>query len=172
MEPINREVLEAELVIDEGEVLNRSYIDTEGHPSAGVGRNLDSARKGPKGTRGISARETLELDITRASVLKNGVTRKQSRALLANDLDNVFADLDRALPWWRTLDPVRQRVLANMCFNLGITKLLGFKQALGLIKRGLYDMASETMLESKWARQVGKRALRLSRLMLLGPAQR
>ena len=168
MEPINREVLEAELVIDEGEKL-KVYFDTERHPSVGVGRNLDSARKGGKG---ISARETLELDITRASVIKNGVTRKQSRLLLANDIDNVFADLDRALPWWRTLDPVRQRVLANMCFNLGITKLLGFKQTLGLIKRGLYDMASETMLESKWARQVGKRALRLSRLMLLGPAQR
>lgn len=168
MEPINREVLEAELVIDEGEKF-KVYIDTEGHPSVGVGRNLDSARKGG---RGISARETQELDITRASVLKNGVTRKQSRLLLANDIDNVFADLDRALPWWRTLDPVRQRVLANMCVNLGITKLLGFKQTLGLIKRGLYDMASETMLESKWARQVGKRALRLSRLMLLGPAQR
>lgn len=170
MEPINREVLEAELVIDEGEKL-KVYFDTERHPSVGVGRNLDSARKGPKGTRGISARETLELDITRASVIKNGITRKQSRLLLANDIDNVIADLDRALPWWRTLDPVRQRVLANMCFNMGITVLLTFKTTLGLIKRGLYDMASETMLESKWARQVGKRAIRLSRLMLLGPAR-
>lgn len=166
MEPINREVLEAELVIDEGEKL-KVYIDTEDHPSVGVGRNLDSARKGGKG---ISARETLELDITRASVIKNGITRKQSRLLLANDVDNVIADLDRALPWWRTLDPVRQRVLANMCFNLGITKLLGFKQTLGLIKRGLYDMAATEMLKSKWARQVGKRATRLSRLLKLGAA--
>lgn len=167
MEPINRAILRAELSRDEG-TKYRFYIDTEGHPSIGTGRNLDSARSGPKGTRGISERETRELKITRASVMANGITPAQSRALLDNDIDNVLADLDRALPWWRQMDGVRQRVLANMCFNLGITKLLGFKNTLRFMEMKQYAAAAHNMLVSKWAGQVHDRADRLADLMVKG----
>ncbi|WP_237575962.1 hypothetical protein [Mycetohabitans sp. B8] len=34
--------------------------------------------------------------------------------------------LDRQLPWWRSLDVVRQRVIIKMAFNLG--SMLGLVQ--------------------------------------------
>jgi lysozyme len=88
--------------------------------------------------------------------------------LLCDDLCDTFADLDRALPWWRGLDPVRQRVLVNMCFNLGITKLLEFVLTLAAIKAAQYETAAREMLASDWAKEVGKRANRLSIMMKTG----
>lgn len=100
-----------------------------------------------------------------------GITREESRYLVMNRVALKIAELDEHLPWWRTLDDVRQAVLANMCFNLGILNLLEFKRTLGLIKDGNYDAASEAMLESKWASQVGARAHRLSVMMRTGEWQ-
>lgn len=96
------------------------------------------------------------------------LTDAQVDQLLADDLADVFANLDRNLPWWRDLDEVRQRVVANMAFNLGVGKLLGFKNALGAMQRGSYAVAAAAMLNSVWANQVGERAKRLARAMETG----
>jgi lysozyme len=56
----------------------------------------------------------------------------------------------------------------NMCFNLGINRLLGFKKALALIKSGNYTKASEEMLNSLWSKQVGDRSFRLAKMMREG----
>jgi lysozyme len=58
--------------------------------------------------------------------------------------------------------------MINMCFNLGITGLCGFKNTLGMIQRKEYSKAADNMLQSKWARQVGKRANRLSEMIRKG----
>ncbi|MGB3930750.1 MAG: glycoside hydrolase family protein [Sphingobium sp.] len=149
----------SELVRDEGERL-KVYLCTANRRTIGVGRNLDDV--------GISAAETAALGLTVASCVRGGITREQSRALLDNDIRRCEADLDRRLTWWRTLDPVRQRVLVNMCFNLGIKGLLGFVNTLGMVKAGRYADAATNMLKSKWAAQVGKRANRLSEMMRTG----
>ena len=85
--------------------------------------------------------------------------------LLECDIRRVKADLDLALSWWRGLDDVRQRVLVNMAFNLGITRLLGFKNTLAAMQAGNYADAAKGMLDSKWATQVGARATRLAAMM-------
>jgi lysozyme len=147
------------LVRDEGERL-KVYRCTAGKLTIGVGRNLDDV--------GISAEESRKLGITTASCIAAGITRSQSRALLDSDIARCEADLDRGLPWWRTLSPVRQRVLLNMCFNLGLKSLLGFTNTLGMVKSGRYADAAANMLKSKWAGQVGNRAKRLSLMMKTG----
>jgi lysozyme len=157
----DRAVLRAELRRDEGERL-RVYRCTADKRTIGVGRNLDDV--------GISPVETIRLGITVATCLARGITSTQSMALLDGDIDRAEADLDRHLPWWRRLDGVRQRVLLNMCFNLGVHGLLGFRNTLGMIERRQFAAASENMLLSKWARQVGTRAQRLSRMMRTGVA--
>ena len=167
MEPINREILHAELSRDEGNKL-KAYRDSRGFWTIGTGRNLDARRGGPTGPYGISASETATLFITRASCLAKGITDAQRIALLDNDIDNCLRDLDRALPWWRKLDGVRQRVLVNMCFNMGVSKLLGFKNTLAAIENGRWADAANGMLSSAWATQVHDRATRLASLMLLG----
>jgi lysozyme len=61
-----------------------------------------------------------------------------------------------------------QEVLANMCFNLGLTGLLGFRQTLALLQAGRYGEAAAEMLRSAWAGQVGARAERLAQKLKEG----
>lgn len=88
--------------------------------------------------------------------------------LLRYDIRQKTAQLEAALPWVRELDPVRYAVLADMCFNLGIAGLLGFKNTLKEVEAGNYEAASKRMLLSRWATQVGRRATRLSEMMRTG----
>ena len=137
---MNREKLMAQLEIDEGRS-RRMYLDTATPPrwTAGVGRN-------------ISDRDFSDDEIA---------------LMLKNDIDLIVAQLDRSLPWWRQMNDARQNALANMCM-MGIGKLLGFKRALAAMQAGRWVPASDEMLDSLWARQVGQRAIRLAKVMREG----
>jgi lysozyme len=101
-------------------------------------------------------------------------TQAHADKALVDDIEKHTAELHAALPWVARLDPARQRVLANMAFNLGVGQpggkkgLLGFKNTLGMIERGEYAAAADGMLRSLWAKQVGKRAVRLADTMRTG----
>lgn len=127
------------LQVDEG-FRGRPYEDTTGSITIGYGRNL----------------------------LSRPLTHPEARYLLKNNLLEVFDDLDRALPWWRSLDAVRQNVLANMAYNLGIGRLLGFVKFLHALKLHDYEIASREMLNSLWAQEVKGRAVRLANEMKTG----
>jgi len=118
----------------------RPYVDTVGKVTIGVGRNLTD----------------------------KGISIAEARYLLGNDVTEVEHDLDRMLPWWRGLDGIRQRVLADMCFNLGPAGLMKFSATLGAIHAKDYARAAMYMLDSKWSEQVGRRARRLAKMMELG----
>jgi lysozyme len=95
-------------------------------------------------------------------------TQAEADAALAKDTDAVSQALDARLPWWRALDDVRQDVLANMAFNLGVAGLSRFPHTLALVRTRQWDAAAEAMLASAWARQVGARARRLAEQMRTG----
>lgn len=156
--------LVTELTRDEGLRL-KTYRCTAAKLTIGIGRNLDDV-----GITGSEARlfgcETPSQAL--AHVKRHGVTKPQAESLFANDIVGCERDLDRNLRWWRTLDDVRQRVLLNMCFNLGIRRLLPFKNTLRMVERREFEDAADNMLKSLWARQVGARALRLSAMMRTG----
>ncbi|MEX3933251.1 glycoside hydrolase family protein [Paraburkholderia phymatum] len=141
------QLLEAELRRDEG-VRRWPYRDTKGIQTTGVGRNLQAK----------------PLPSSWAYPLSDA----QIQQLLDGDVADTFAVLDRNLPWWRSLDEVRQRVVANMAFNLGIGKLLGFKNTLAAMQRGSYAVAAAGMKASDWYGQVGQRAVRLCKAMETG----
>jgi lysozyme len=98
-------------------------------------------------------------------------TQAKADDTLARDISVVQTALDSQLPWWRTLDDLRQDVLVNMSFNLGVGGLLGFPATLAAIKAGDWQTAHDEMLDSKWAKQVGARATRLADQMLTGEHQ-
>lgn len=152
---MDRAKLVAELRRDEGEML-KSYKDSLGYWTIGVGYLLDPAKGGNPAPFGKD--------------LRNGgtITSDQSAFLLNKEIDEKQAELDRRLPWWRKLDDVRQRVILNMAFNLGVDGLLGFKNTLAMVQTGNYAGASAGMLKSLWAKQVGGRADRLSNMMKTG----
>ncbi len=114
----------------------KPYECTAGKLSIGYGRNLDD----------------------------NGISQAEADTMLENDLDAVYARLDR-LDWFANISAVRQAVLADMCFNLGWPRLSGFRKMLAAVSRGDYDRAAEEMLDSRWRHQVGERALYLARVM-------
>jgi len=136
---INKSRLKSVLIRHEGLKL-KPYKDTVGKLTIGVGRNLED--------RGISKEEAL--------------------FMLENDIKIVEEELDRTIPWWRKLDSVRQEVLVNMAFNLGVPKLLRFKKFLKALQEGNYGQASFEMLNSLWAKQVGRRAKELAYAMEKG----
>jgi len=104
-----------------------------------------------------------------------GISGAESHIFLANDIKGTVADLDRNLPNWRRLDEIRQRVLTDMVFNLGISRFLGFtrmlqalSQALAQGPQGDYARVGDEMKDSDWYRQVGKRGKRLVLMMDTG----
>ncbi len=130
--------IEEQLVLHEGLRLN-PYRCPAGKLTIGVGRNLED--------KGISMAEAL--------------------FLLRNDVEEVRTQLER-YPWYTQLDPVRQKVLIDMAFNLGIGGLMQFRKMLAALEAGDYGKTADEMLDSKWARQVGKRAQRLAEMMRTG----
>jgi lysozyme len=149
MDATNLALLEAELRRDEG-VRYVPYLDTATPPrhTCGVGHNMDAS--------------PLPID------WKFPLTDTQVDSLLEHDLTVTFAALNLHLPWWEKLDAVRARVIANMCFNMGMTKLLGFHNTLFAMQRGSYAVAAAGMKASDWYRQVGDRAVRLCHAMETG----
>jgi lysozyme len=126
----------AELVTEEALKL-KPYTDTVGKLTIGVGRNLSD----------------------------RGISRDEAVLFCRNDIAATCADLDRALPWWRDLEEPRQRVLADMGFNLGVPHLLGFQRMLAAARAGDFLAAAQEMMSSKWASQVGARAVHLAATM-------
>lgn len=142
---MNIQLLQKELTRDEG-IRFSPYKDTKDIMTVGIGHNLQSSP--------ISYSYPL--------------TQDQVNQIFASDVQNVIKDLNANIPWWSSLDEVRQRVLANMTFNLGINGLLAFKNTLNFIKCGNYVAAAEGMKNSKWYNQVGARADRLCQAMRTG----
>ena len=128
--------LKDQLIVHEGMEL-KPYQCTADKTTIGVGRNIQEI----------------------------GITEDEARYLLDNDILRVCEELDNAIHWWRDLSEVRQRVLIDMVFNLGITRFMKFSRTIEAIAAGQYDIAAEEMLDSKWSRQVGKRSQTLAEAM-------
>ena len=82
--------------------------------------------------------------------------------MLQNAIDSCMAELSRAFKWFYDIPEVAQIVLIDMRFNLGLPRLLTFKKTLYFIQKNEWAKASVEMLDSKWAGQVGRRAMTLS----------
>ena len=72
------------------------------------------------------------------------------------------------MPAYLDLSPVRQAVLINMCFNIGAARLQDFKRMFSALVQQDYEHAASEMMASRWAGQVGARAVRLAEQMKTG----
>lgn len=88
-------------------------------------------------------------------------------AALAAAVGIVEQDLQR-FDWYQKLDPVRQSVLLDMAYNMGMGSLLHFPHMLAAIAKGDWQTAHDEMLNSQYARDVGNRAVVLSQILLTG----
>jgi lysozyme len=152
-----KEHLLKELVKHEGLRL-QVYQDTLGIDTIGIGRNLED--------RGISKEELDELDIpTIDHVYTYGITEADAMVLAENDVQIVEEELLRAHPCVEDLDAVRQLVLVDMAFNMGVPRLCKFKKMWNAVHENKFDVASKEMLDSRWAIQVKSRSVKLANAM-------
>lgn len=63
---------------------------------------------------------------------------------------------------WEQLSGLRQEVLINLCFNLGLPRLRAFRKMNAAIQSEHWAEAARQMLDSKAARQTGERYSRLA----------
>ncbi len=125
-----------QLIADEGLRL-KPYTDTVGKLTIGVGRNLTDV----------------------------GISKDEALQLLTNDITAVRKTIASALPWVASLDGARQDVVANMVFNMGITRFNGFHKFIDAMQAYNWESAASEMLTSLWAHQVGARAVRLAKVI-------
>ena len=96
------------------------------------------------------------------------ITQEEANTFLAHDIAAVVKGLDSAIPWWRSLDDLRQDVVVNMGFNLGIHGLLEFHTFLELLERHDYAGASLDLRGTEWYKQVPRRAIPLAKQLASG----
>src|SRR5258706_14343072 len=96
---VNLLFLRDRLVLEE-DLRLQLYTDTVGKLTIGVGRNLTD----------------------------NGISRDEAILMLDNDIRKAFNDCYKAFTWFHFLDDVRQEVILDMTFNMGLPRLVGFRK--------------------------------------------
>lgn len=94
-----------------------------------------------------------------------GITVEEADMLLDNDLNRVIDELKLNVHGFESLPYMVKVVLIDMCFNLGITRLMTFKKMFRAILLDDYIKAAKELLNSKYARQVKSRAETLARML-------
>ncbi len=97
-----------------------------------------------------------------------GITEVLAQQLLIADVLETVQDIRKAFPWWEGLDDVRQEVIADICFNMGTTKVKGFPTFVWQMESGAFQAAARNMETWIWYKQVGRRAVRLVKMMRTG----
>ena len=153
----NRENFVNKLIAHEGLRL-QVYQDTLGIDTIGIGRNLED--------RGITEEELDWMDMpSMDAVYEHGISEADAMYLAQNDVQIVEEELLRAHPCVEDLDAVRQLVVMDMAFNMGVPRLRKFKKMWNAIHENKFDVAAKEMLDSRWANQVKSRAVKLSNAM-------
>tara|TARA_E500000178_G_scaffold331236_1_gene363941 strand:+ start:113 stop:526 length:414 start_codon:yes stop_codon:yes gene_type:complete len=100
-----------------------------------------------------------------------GISEAEAEILLQNDIQRAVTQLKERFPWTLELDEVRFAALINFTFNVGIGTVSKFVNAMALLKAKNYDMAADEFLKSRWAEQVGQRAVEVTEQIRTGEWQ-
>ena len=100
-----------------------------------------------------------------------GISERVAMIMLDEDIEDAISDLTRNLPYFGDLPECVKEALVNMVFNMGISRFLQFKKTLAYLKAGKYTKAGNECLDSRWATQVGYRAIEVAALIKSGDDQ-
>ncbi len=144
---LDREAVFEQLKIDEG-VVNEIYLDHLGYPTFGVGHLV------------------LESDPEHGQDVGTPVSEERVRECFEKDLDTSISECvalygEQFNDW---PDEVQQ-IIVNMMFNMGRTRLSGFKNFRKALEDKNWSRAAEEGRDSRWYRQVTNRAERLMERM-------
>ena len=123
-------------------VRSKVYLCSAGYETIGVGRNISESGM--------------------------GLSDDEVDYLLQNDIERVIKELSAEYRWFNSLDDVRKDAMIDISFNLGATRLRGFRRALAAMEVADYKMAAKEFLDSKWSRDVKGRATELCYMIEMG----
>ena len=112
------------------------YLCSEGAHTVGYGRNISEG--------GI------------------GISEEEAAYLLRNDVNRTIDEVRQRWPWVDEINKAAREVLVELCFQMGATRLSGFKKCLAALERGDMATAAFELLDSRFADQVPARANRLA----------
>lgn len=119
-------------LIDEEGLKLKLYHCTAGKLTIGVGRNVED----------------------------RGITHDTAMQMLDEDIDICAGELEKNISWFEDAPDKIQEVLIDLCFNMGINRLMGFVKTLHKLKTGAYKEAAVELLDSRYAASVPNRAKR------------
>ena len=97
-----------------------------------------------------------------------GLSDDEVDYLLESDIERVIKELSSEYPWFNSLDDVRKDAMIDISFNLGATRLRGFKNALAAMESADYTTAAKEFLDSKWSQDVKGRSTELAHMIETG----
>jgi len=96
-----------------------------------------------------------------------GLSPDEIDYLLDNDIARCIAELGQ-FSWFENLSEARRFAVIDMNFNLGITRFKGFKKAIAAMAISDFDTAADEFFDSRWAKQVGNRAITICEMIRAG----
>ncbi len=124
-------------------------------------KNLIENIKESEGFVGVVYKDTEGFD-TIGYGTKLPLTKEESELLLESRLKAKIKELEQREPFINSLPLEIQEVIAEMCYQMGVSGVLGFKKMWAALKKRNYPLAAAEMLDSKWSKQTPNRAKRLS----------
>ena len=136
------EKLREEIKYDEGSV-NEIYLDHLGLATFGIGHLVT------------------EWDEEYGWEVGTPVSEDRCNEVFDTDIQIVLSDCQHLYPDFNDLPEEVQRIIANMMFNMGRPRLSKFKGMKAGVDSRDWNKAADEMVDSRWYRQVTKRADRL-----------
>ena len=140
------EQIKEDLVKHEGYV-TEIYLCSEGYPTFGIGHMVT------------------EDDMEHTWPVGTPVTDERILQVFHDDCTAACTDASALVLNFSSHPENVQRVLVNMAFNLGRSRLGKFKNMITAVNEGNYSKAADEMVDSKWYRQVKRRGEELVEIM-------
>jgi lysozyme len=102
------------------------------------------------------------------NIQDRGISHEIAMQMLDEDIDICINELQQTVSYWDDLPERVQEALINLCFNMGISRLMAFKKTFGFLREGMYEKAADELLESRYANQVGQRAIDVANMIREG----
>ena len=139
---MNIEQLKETLKVDEG-VVYEVYNDHLGYPTFGIGHLI------------------IEGDPELGAAVGTSVSEERVDECFAKDVETVIKDCKKLHNAWDGYPEEVKQIVANMMFNMGLTRLSKFNRHNAALQCGDWKEAAKEGRDSRWYKQVTNRAERL-----------
>lgn len=85
--------------------------------------------------------------------------------LLDHDIQTAIMDCKKLFPEFMSFPKNRKLGLISWVFNVGYTRAKKFKKAIKYINDNMYNLGAIELLDSKWYKQVGHRAIEIAKMI-------